>query len=159
VAFNDKRFRKLAQANKDIAVDKRVNVFGDKDADISIVGWGGTKGPILDGIRLLQKEGYKVNYLQIKYASPFPAKFVNDFLSSAEKAVIIEENRMSLVSEDGSFVKRGQMETLIRMMTGYTFKRRILKENARPFSMEEIRDYIKQFISKDSLESINGDRV
>ncbi len=159
VAFNNKRFKKLEQADKDISTDNRVEVYGDDGADISVVAWGGTKGPILDGMKLMQKEGYSVNFIQIKYASPFPAKTVREFLDKADRAVIIEENRMSLVSEDGTFVKRGQMETLIRMQTGYTFKRRILKENARPFSMEEIRDYLWQFISDDDLESINGDRV
>ncbi len=157
--FNEKRFLKIAQATKDIPEEKRVAVYGDKDADVTLVGWGGTKGPIIDGMYKLQEEGVKVNYLQIKYGSPFPAKYVKEFLQDSKMPIIIEENRLSIPTEDGTVQKRGQMEFLIKMMTGFTFKKRILKENTRPFSVGEIKDYIKKHMEEKSVESIFGDRT
>lgn len=124
----DKRMQKQYEAEK--LVPDPV-VYGEKDADISLVGWGSTKGPALEAINELIKQGKKVNYVQINYINPFPKRFIEEFLKSAKRVVDIEGNH------------NGQMADLIRMKTGIELKERILKYDGRPFYPEEIIESVK----------------
>ena len=159
IQFNEKRFKKMQEMALRLPEKDRVAVFGDLDADISLIGWGSTKGPILDSMRCMKKKGYKIQFLQIKYASPFPSKFVKNYIEKAELTIIIEENRMSVALDDGTYGKRGQMEQYIRSMTGMSIDKRILKENTRPFSKDEICDCMMKIISEKNLDTIFGGRV
>jgi 2-oxoglutarate ferredoxin oxidoreductase subunit alpha len=49
-----------------------LEVMGDKDADILVVGWGGTYGAITDAITDLRERGYKVAQVHFKYINPMP---------------------------------------------------------------------------------------
>ncbi len=159
IKFNDKRFKKMQELANKVPEKKRVSIFGDENADISLIGWGSTKGPILDGMRKLREDGYRVQFLQIKYASPFPSKIVRQFIENAKLSINIEENRLSVALDNGSFGKRGQMELHIRSMTGLNVDKRLLKENARPFSVEEIYSCVKKLESDKNLDTIFGERI
>lgn len=102
-------------------------VYGPKNADLTIVGWGSTSGSILSAIQ----EFDNVNYLHIGWMNPFPTKFVSEFLNKAKKTMIIEGNYT------------GQLANLIREKTGYTFENKILKYDGRPFYIEEVIEHIK----------------
>ena len=97
--------------------------------------------------------------MQIKYASPFPSKIVRQFIENAKLSINIEENRLSVALDNGSFGKRGQMELHIRSMTGLNVDKRLLKENARPFSVEEIYSCVKKLESDKNLDTIFGERI
>ena len=40
--------------------------------DYTIISWGSTKGPILDALEMLKKEGINIGFVQIKLLHPFP---------------------------------------------------------------------------------------
>jgi 2-oxoglutarate ferredoxin oxidoreductase subunit alpha len=77
----DKRMGKLALLLKAIPADQRGKVYGPADADLTVVGWGSTKGTIQDAIAVLGAEGKKVNYLQVRLMKPFP---VDDVTAALE---------------------------------------------------------------------------
>ncbi len=108
---------------------------------------------------MLKESVINVSYLQIKYASPFPSNLVKDYLEKAKMSILIEENRLSVQLDDGTFGQRGQMELVIRSLTGMSVDKRILKLNTRSFSMEEIHDYVKQLLNDKSIDTIFGDRI
>ena len=83
-----------------------MNFFGPKQADVTIVGWGSTKGPILDSIQDLEVDGIRCNFLQVRYMSPFPTELVTKYLSNAKRRVLVEGNYS------------GQLGALIREHTG-----------------------------------------
>ncbi|HED07882.1 MAG TPA: 2-oxoacid:acceptor oxidoreductase subunit alpha [Ignavibacteria bacterium] len=49
-----------------------LKVEGDPDADILVVGWGGTYGAITDAIYSLIEKGKKVAHAHFRYLNPFP---------------------------------------------------------------------------------------
>ena len=66
-------------------------LFGDKDADTLIVGWGGTYGHLLEVTILLRKSGKKVALTQFKHISPLP-KNSYKLLKNFKKVIVAEQN-------------------------------------------------------------------
>lgn len=131
IAMHDKRFEKFEAAAKELPAPE---IYGDKDAEITIIGWGSTKGPIKEAMKLLDKDGIKTNYLQIVYISPFPTNKVTEIINKAKTTFMVENNKTS------------QMSGVIRENTGLDIDHKILKYDGRPFSPEEIHMKIKELI-------------
>ncbi len=128
----EKRMRKLDLAAEEIPLEEKVHFFGPKDAQITLVSWGSTKGAILDAMEALNAEGLSVNFLQIRLVQPFPTEYVKDVLSHAKKVIDVEMNYS------------GQLGGVIREMTCVPVERYIVKYNGRPMSSEEIYDAVKK---------------
>ena len=47
-------------------------VWGDKNADTLIVGWGGSYGHLLEAVKKIRKVGEKVAFTQFKFIAPLP---------------------------------------------------------------------------------------
>lgn len=99
-------------------------LYGPKDADLTVVGWGSTKGPMLEVLRQLPK----VNFLHFNWISPFPTESATKFLNKAKKLINVELNYS------------GQLGGLITEMTGIKINDNILKFDGRPFFTEELVD-------------------
>ena len=128
----EKRMRKLDLAAAEIPIEEKVHFFGPKDASITLVSWGSTKGAILDAIQALNADGISVNFLQIRLVQPFPTEYVKDLLSHAKQVVDVEMNYS------------GQLGGVIREMTCFPIERYIVKYNGRPMSSEEVYNAVKQ---------------
>jgi len=111
-------------------------MFGPKDADLTIVGWGSTKGPVLDAIKYLNDDGYKVNYMHFVYVNPFDEKEVLSMLNSCKNTIMLECNFTA------------QLRDIIRERTGFFIENTYLKYDARPFYVEGIYDRIKEEMKK-----------
>ncbi len=143
IKMAEKRFKKLKQAEKEIP---QPSLIGPDNADLTIIGWGSTKGTILEAMQLLEKEGIKTNYLQIVFVSPFPSETVEKILNSAKNVVIVEGNQTA------------QMASVIREKTGILIENKILKFTGRPFSPEELASQFKEVIVKCKvIESYKGE--
>ncbi|NQU97932.1 2-oxoacid:acceptor oxidoreductase subunit alpha [Candidatus Woesearchaeota archaeon] len=127
-AQEDKRFRKLDTAMQDIPLPK---VYGPEKADVTLVGWGSTKGAILEAIEYLKDDGIKANFLHFVYVYPMHTHWVKEFLSNANMVVDVEEN------------KTAQLAGVIREFTGFRIDRKVLKHSGRTFYPSEIYDRIK----------------
>ena len=66
-------------------------VTGNPDADLLVVGWGGTAGAITLAVEELNKEGKKVAYTHFNYICPLP-KNTGDILRKYKKIVVCELN-------------------------------------------------------------------
>jgi len=108
-----------------------VNFFGPERADITVVGWGSTKGAILDAMEWLEQDGIKVNFLQIRLVHPFPTEYVTRVLSKAKTIVGIEMNYSA------------QLIGILRERTCIPVKQVVVKYNGRPMSAEEVYDALK----------------
>lgn len=115
VRMMDKRMGKLETAAREIPLEKKVSIFGDENADLTLVSWGSNKGAILDAMEVLRAQGIRINFLQIRLLSPFPADFVADFLKRAKRTVDVEMNYTAQLAE------------LIRAPTGIALDHFILK--------------------------------
>jgi len=127
----DKRFRKFEQAEKEIPEPK---LFGPKDAEVTIIAWGSTKGPIKEAMKLLNRDRIKANFLQIIYISPFPTNMVSKIIEASKRTVIVENN------------KTAQLASLIREKTGKQIEHKILKYDGRQFFPTEIYQRVKEVL-------------
>ena len=125
----DKRFRKMETAKSSIPEPK---IEGDRNADITIISWGSTRGPILEAMMQLKAQGVSVNYVQILYISPFPVDTIKNVFKRAKKVAIVENN------------KTGQLCSWLRSQTGLSPDYKILKYDGRPFFACELVDTIKE---------------
>jgi 2-oxoglutarate ferredoxin oxidoreductase subunit alpha len=134
IKMMQKRMHKIQLAAESIADSKKIKFFGPEKADVTLVGWGSTKGAILDGMQDLEGDGIRCNFLQVRYMSPFPDKLVTKYLSNAKRRVLVENNYS------------GQLGALIREHTGIAMDYKVLKYNGRPFSQNEIYEGIKEAV-------------
>ncbi|MDD4514663.1 2-oxoacid:acceptor oxidoreductase subunit alpha [Massilibacteroides sp.] len=68
-----------------------LDVVGDADADLLIVGWGGTYGHLYETMEGLHENGKKVALAHFKFISPLPKNAV-EVLTKYKKVVIAEQN-------------------------------------------------------------------
>src|SRR3989449_4947617 len=129
-----KRMRKIELAGQVIPDSKKATLHGPKSAPVTLVGWGSSKGAILDGMEDLKADGIETNFLQVRYVNPFPDNFVQQALSQARRKIAIENNYSA------------QMAGLIREKTGIAMDNTIVKFDGRPFSQNEIYEGVKDII-------------
>ncbi len=140
IKMMDKRMGKLETAAQEIPEEEKINIFssGKKSADVTLVSWGSTKGPILDAMKLLDRDGIAVEFVQIRLVSPFPTEAVKERLSAAKLVVDVEQNYS------------GQMAAVIAEHTMIEIKNKIVKFNGRPMSQDEIYQGVRQVIANPS---------
>jgi 2-oxoglutarate ferredoxin oxidoreductase subunit alpha len=63
----------------------------DGDADLLVLGWGGTYGPIAGGVRRVRRKGRQVAQAHLHYLNPFPRN-TGDVLRRYERVLIPEMN-------------------------------------------------------------------
>ncbi|MBK8190048.1 MAG: 2-oxoacid:acceptor oxidoreductase subunit alpha [Vampirovibrionales bacterium] len=137
LAMHDKRMRKLDLAAREIPVDRQFMLYGPEKADITLVGWGSTKGAVLDAMPVLKDErGITMNYLHVRLMSPFPADGVAAIIKAAALPVCMESNH------------QGQLAQLIAMRTGIQLAHKILKYTGRPISQTEVVDAVQQVLQQ-----------
>lgn len=128
-----KRMRKQYEANRHVPDPV---VYGPKDANVTFVGWGSTKGAVLEALKYLNAgDGLKYNYLHLNYINPFPSEAVKRILESAQQVVDVEGNH------------NGQMADYILMKTGFKINNKILKFDGRPFYPEDVLEGVKQYVN------------
>jgi 2-oxoglutarate ferredoxin oxidoreductase subunit alpha len=137
IRMQDKRMGKLDLALREIPADRFLTLHGPQDAELTIVGWGSTKGAILDALEILAREDrVSANFLQIRILRPFPVEAVSRVLRAARRTVLVECNYS------------GQLGLLIREQTGIAPDQSIVKYDGRPFSEEELLDGLRHVIAE-----------
>lgn len=66
-------------------------VEGDQDAELLIVGWGGTYGHLYEAMEDMQDQGKKVALAHFKFIQPLP-KNTAEVLARFKKVVVVEQN-------------------------------------------------------------------
>jgi len=136
IKMMDKRMGKLDLAGREIPVERKVRLYGPADADVTVVGWGSTKGSIIDALAELDgKNGLRWNYLQIRLLRPFPTAEVTEILGRAKKTILVENNYTC------------QLGNLIREATGISVDHEVPKFDGRPFSQEELIEALSEVIA------------
>lgn len=123
----DKRFRKTSHIKEAVEELEPIRVYGAEDPDVTLVGWGSSKGPALEAIGMLGENGVKTRYVQVAVVEPFP-EGLSQYLKG--ETILLENNRSS------------QLGTLIKLNTGYSFEHVALRYDGRPFTPHEIRDRV-----------------
>ena len=91
---NHDRMVRLRQAKVDAIADTIPNIEVDDptgDADILILGWGSTYGPIGAAVEMSRREGRKIAQAHLRHLNPFPRN-LGDVLRSYEIVLVPEMN-------------------------------------------------------------------
>lgn len=123
VQMVNKRLGKYGLARETL---KNPKLIGPSDADLTLVGWGSTKGAVKDAASLLGTQKIKASHLHLNFLQPFPAETVSKFLNSSKRPILVENNAT------------GQLGKLIRQETGIEIKEKLLRYDGRPFYPEDI---------------------
>ncbi|MCL4547193.1 MAG: 2-oxoacid:acceptor oxidoreductase subunit alpha [Bacteroidetes bacterium] len=119
-----KRKQKVENVKFDVP---ELEVEGDQEGELLILGWGSTYGSITEAIKDAKAKGYKASHAHLRYLNPFP-KNIQDVLKRFKKVLIPELNL-------------GQLAFLIRS----TFLIDVIQLNkvqGQPFKILEIENKI-----------------
>jgi len=68
-----------------------LEVDHQEGADVLVLSWGGTFGPVTAGVRRVRTAGGKVSHAHLRWLNPFPRN-LGDVLKSYDKVLIPEMN-------------------------------------------------------------------
>ncbi len=90
---NHQKMTLLRQAKVDKIADciPELEVQGDADAELLVVGWGGTYGHLYSAVEHIRKNGQKVALAHFQYINPLP-KNTADVLKKYKKIIVAEQN-------------------------------------------------------------------
>ncbi len=90
---NHQKMVNVRQAKIDKIADyiPEQEVCGDKDAELLVIGWGGTYGHLYEAMEDMQAEGKKVAMAHFKFIQPLP-KNTAELISRYKKVVVVEQN-------------------------------------------------------------------
>lgn len=136
VAMMDKRLGKRRFIENEVASLEPVRAVGYEDAEVTLFGWGSTKGPAREALKLLSEAGVKAKFVQIVYLEPFPSEDVRRELARGGTNILFEGNATAQLGE------------LIRLHTGYRFDHVGLRYDGRPFNPSDIRDRVMEALGR-----------
>ena len=109
-----------------------LEVFGAEQADVLVVGWGGTRGHLHSAVKQLQEEGKSVAHLHFNYIYPLQ-KGVAETLKRYKRVVVCELN-------EGQFA--GYLRQQFQDVTIESYG----KTEGQPFTVIEIKDKVNSML-------------
>ncbi len=134
--LNHQKMTDVRQAKVDKIADyiPELELIGNEDADLLIVGWGGTFGHLYTAYEEMTNEGYNVALAHFNYINPLP-KNSYDVLSKFDKKVVCELNM-------------GQFAGYLRMkFEGMSFTQ-YNKVQGLPFTVNELKEHFKKLLEE-----------
>ena len=125
VKLRDQKVKGIVKDIPDLEVD------GDQEGDLLVLGWGGTYGAITESVIKVREEGYRVSQAHLKYLNPFP-KNTGEVLTRFNNILIPEINL-------------GQLSKIIRS----EFLTPVIQLNivrGLPFRTSDIQNKIKEIL-------------
>jgi len=108
-----------------------LEVIGNDQGDLLVIGWGGTYGSILSAVQRNQHKGYKVSHAHLRYLNPMPRN-TGEVLRRFKKILVPELN-------SGQLVRLLRSEYLVDAIG-------LNKIQGRPFLVSEIEAKIEQML-------------
>jgi 2-oxoglutarate ferredoxin oxidoreductase subunit alpha len=133
IAMHDKRMRKGVLAAKELP---GVSPVGPENAPLLLVGFGSTKGALLEAQARLAANGIRSRVLHVNRLAPFPGREVAAAFTSARASLVVEGNAT------------GQFEALIRQETGAVPAAHLRKYDGRPILPVEIETAAATLVSR-----------
>jgi 2-oxoglutarate ferredoxin oxidoreductase subunit alpha len=116
---------RAAKVEKVVDMLPELEVCGEPEGDLLVVGWGGTFGHLVSAVREMQNEGKKVSLAHFNYIKPLP-KNTADVFSKFRKIVVCELNM-------------GQFASYLRdKVPGHTYHQ-VNKLKGLPFTVIELK--------------------
>ncbi|MCS7064077.1 MAG: 2-oxoacid:acceptor oxidoreductase subunit alpha [Methylacidiphilales bacterium] len=105
-------------------------IYGDETAEILLVGWGSTYGPIREAVDTLRRQGHPVAAIHLRHLHPLPPRLAEIF-TRFKQVLVIEMNDYGLYGY-------GQLATLLRATTVCPHIKSHCKTDGQSFRVSEI---------------------
>jgi len=128
-AMMEKRMRKVVGIEATIPPP---SLRGPRNADVTLIGWGSTKGVIEEACEILGEQGISANQLQIRWLVPLHGEAIVDVLKGSRHTIIVENNYS------------GQFARYLRSETSYAPNGHIRKYDGEPFMPHHIVEAVKE---------------
>ena len=138
----EKRLRKLQQIQQDLSREEKLNIYGNDDAEFTLVTWGSTKGAAWEAVKQLRDNKIKVRAIQIKLLLPFPSEELLELITSEQTLIVAECNYS------------GQLNKLMREYTGQAADYLMLKYNGRPMTGDAVAAALLKIVKGESEHRI-----
>lgn len=129
--MTDIREEKIARIVADVP---DLEIIGEDEADLLIIGWGGTYGHLLTAAHDMQKEGKSISFVHFNYIKPLPAN-TKDVFKKFKKIVVAEINN-------------GQFASYLRSMFPEFTYLQYNKVMGLPFTVIELADHFNQLLEE-----------
>ena len=136
----EKRIKKLDLVDKEVPIDFKVKIFGDKDAENIVIGWGSPKGAIIEAINQLADEGFKIGFLQVRMIAPLPSVYIREMLTNKKRIIDIEDNH------------NAQLGGIITEQALVKPNYYVLKYTGRPMMTTEVYQALKLILTDKAAE-------
>src|SRR5258708_1409626 len=143
-AMMEKRMRKVAGI--EAAVPPPV-LWGPRDADVTLIGWGSTKGVIEEACEILTEQGISASQLQIRWLVPLHGHGIFDILKGPRHTLLVENNYS------------GQFARYLRSETSFVPDGYIRKYDGEPFMPHHIVDAVKEQLAGNSKLSVPAHEI
>ncbi|HKW27656.1 MAG TPA: transketolase C-terminal domain-containing protein, partial [Terriglobales bacterium] len=143
-AMMEKRMRKVAGIE---AMVPPPTLRGPRDADVTLIGWGSTKGVIEEACELLSDQGISANQLQVRWLVPLHGDAIRDLLQEARHTIIVENNYS------------GQFARYLRSETSYVPNGYIRKYDGEPFMPHHIVEAVKEQLKGETKLSVPAHEI
>jgi 2-oxoglutarate ferredoxin oxidoreductase subunit alpha len=122
VRIRDEKIRRVAR------VIPKQKIIGDEDAEVLVIGWGGTFGHLATAVSEIRREGKKVALTHFNYIMPLPEN-TGEVLDKFSKHLVCELNM-------------GQFANYLRMHYPKHNYRQFNKIQGLPFIIKELKEAI-----------------
>ena len=111
-----------------------LQVEGDKEGDLLVIGWGGTKGSLLSAVRDMKEEGKSIGLAHFNYINPLQRN-VKDILGKYKKIIVAELNL-------------GQFANYLRINFPEFEYKQYNKVQGLPFTVIELKDEFNKVLNQ-----------
>lgn len=123
IRMNEKRLRKLDGLKEDMQLPV---IHGLDGADVSLIGWGSTFGPLAEAVDILNEDEVSINLVHFSDIYPLHEGDMGLLLDGLNCTICVENNAT------------GQFSRLLRTELGFEVSDRILRYDGLPFTPKSI---------------------
>src|SRR5712692_10372135 len=138
-AMMEKRQRKIAGIEAAVPPPE---LTGPRDAEVTLIGWGSTKGVIEEACENLSDQGISANQLQIRWLVPLHGEAILEILRGSRHTMIVENNYS------------GQFARYLRSETSFVPDGHIRKYDGEPFMPHHIVEAVKEQLAGQTKLSV-----
>ncbi len=143
-AMMEKRMRKVAGIEASVPPPA---LTGPRNADVTLIGWGSTKGVIEEACQILNEQGISANQLQIRWLVPLKGDAILQILKGCKRTIIVENNYS------------GQFARYLRSETSYVADGHIRKYDGEPFLPHHIVEAVKEQLAGTAKLSVPAHEI
>lgn len=134
--MNHQLMSEIREQKVELAANRipKLEVIGEEEGDLLVVGWGGTYGVMLTAVEKMRGEGTKVSLAHFKYIKPLPSNTAEVF-SKFKKILVCEINL-------------GQFVNYLRMRFPGTNFMQYNKIQGLPFMVAELKEKFEALLNE-----------